>query len=39
MLDNFNESIKNNKYLKLEDLKNEFSIPKKEIKSNKGIER
>ena len=39
MLDNFNESIKNNKYLKLEDLKNEFSIPKKEIKSDKGIER
>ena len=39
MLDNFNESIKNNKYLKLEDLKNEFSIPKKEIKSDKGMER
>ena len=39
MLDNFNESIKNNKYLKFEDLKNEFSIPKKETKSDKGIER
>ena len=39
LLDIFNESIKNNKYLKLEDLKNEFSIPKKEIKSDKGIER
>ena len=35
----FNESIKNNKYLKFGDLKDEFTIPKKEIKSDKGMER
>ena len=39
LLDIFNESIKNNKYLKFEDLKDEFTIPKKEIKSDKGMER
>ena len=39
LLDIFNESIKNNKYLKFGDLKDEFTIPKKEIKSDKGIER
>ena len=39
LLDIFNESIKNNKYLKFGDLKDEFTIPKKEIKSDKGMER
>ena len=39
LLDIFNESIKNNKYLKFGELKDEFSIPKKEIKSDKGMER
>lgn len=39
LLDIFNESIKNNKYLKFEDLKDEFTIPKKEIKSDKGMEK
>ena len=39
LLDIFNESIKNNKYLKFRDLKDEFNIPKKEIKSDKGMER
>ena len=45
MLDNFNESIKNNKYLKLEDLKNEseklkleYEQKKNEILSNVGQE-
>ena len=39
LLDIFNESIKNNKYLKFGELKDEFTIPKKEIKSDKGMER
>ena len=39
LLDIFNERIKNNKYLKFGDLKDEFTIPKKEIKSDKGMER
>ena len=39
LLDIFNESIKNNKYLKFGDLKDEFTIPKKEIKSDKGMEK
>ena len=39
LLDIFNESIKNNKYLKFGDLKDEFTIHKKEIKSDKGMER
>ena len=39
LLDIFNESIKNNKYLKFGDLKDEFTIPKKEIKSDKRMER
>ena len=39
LLDIFNESIKNNKYLKFGNLKDEFTIPKKEIKSDKEMER